>query len=244
MTLPEEGRSGYAFSTMKPCATTLEAELTPEELDFLFETMRRAHLPGKHLEIGTAAGGTLWRMMRCYDDGERPPFVVVDPMTYFPNQLERVRENLQLNGVDPDSVDFRVMTSDRAFEAAEKGGEGFDFIFIDAIHKIRQVTRDLRWARLLNQRGVLAMHDYSREFPGVWVAANRFQAKNPHYVRLGLERSLLVMQKSVASRVPEVSAVDRFLAEVLAPCLQLKVSLRKRWRRWKPGAKKATAPFS
>ena len=58
--------------------------MTAEEHDFLFELIRDRQLTGQHLEVGTAAGGTLCAMMQCFAEQSRPPFVVVDRMTYFP----------------------------------------------------------------------------------------------------------------------------------------------------------------
>ena len=93
---------------MRASATTLEPEISAGELARVVTLLRAGQLKGRHLEIGTAAGGTLKELMRAYPDGERPPFVVVDPMTYFPDQLAKVRRNLAAAGLDPDRVDFRV----------------------------------------------------------------------------------------------------------------------------------------
>ena len=49
----------------------------------------------------------------------RPRFVVVDPMQYFPNQLELVKENLMRHGMDLDAVDIRATTSETAFRGAQ-----------------------------------------------------------------------------------------------------------------------------
>ncbi len=48
---------------MRACAKTLESELAEDELSFLLETIHASNYEGKHVEIGTAAGGTLWRMI-------------------------------------------------------------------------------------------------------------------------------------------------------------------------------------
>ena len=66
---------------MRACATTLAPEVTEKELNALTGLLETSGLDAPHLEIGTAAGGTLKAMMGVYEDGVRPAFVVVDPMT-------------------------------------------------------------------------------------------------------------------------------------------------------------------
>ena len=87
---------------MRASATTLASEVPENELAALKAQLKRRRLKGSHLEIGTAAGGTLKELMRCYPNTARPRFVVVDPMRYFPDQLAIVRRNLASAGLDPD----------------------------------------------------------------------------------------------------------------------------------------------
>ena len=75
-------------------AARTESECTEAEIAALVGAMRERGLSGAHLEIGTAAGGTLKRMMLAYPATERPKFLVVDPLAYFPNQREAVEANL------------------------------------------------------------------------------------------------------------------------------------------------------
>ncbi len=140
-------------------ATTLKPEMTDKELSALASWIPDADLKGGRLEIGTAAGGTLCFMMKLYPDEARPRFSVVDTMAYFPDQEGIVKRNLADNGLNADEVDFRIRSSDAAFAEAEAAGDRFDFILVDASHKIRYVMDDLRgksevtavdrlWARL------------------------------------------------------------------------------------------------
>lgn len=217
---------------MRPFARTLTPELTNEELAALLGVIRKRRFGGKHLEIGTAAGGTLCSMMKVFEDHERPPFVVVDPMTYFHNQLNTVKENLQNNGVTAAGIDFRVMKSDQAFIEASQRNESFDFIFIDGAHKIHYVTDDLRWTRLLNNEGIVCLHDYT-SVRGVTLAVDRFLRKNPQYVRVECVDTLLVLLKTRASLKPEISFGDRVWASFFAPLLRLEVFTKKALRRTK-----------
>jgi hypothetical protein len=87
-------------------------------------------------------------MMKCFNETTRPLFVVVDPMSYFANQLEIVKRNLRTHKLALDFVDFRVSTSAEAFKKSENMRETFDFMLIDGAHKIRYVTQDLSWLEM------------------------------------------------------------------------------------------------
>ncbi len=210
---------------MRPFPRTLSAELSNDELSSLIGIIREKSFRGKHLEIGTAAGGTLCCMMQAFEDRNRPPFVVIDPMTYFQDQLNTIRKNLQDNGVSADGIDFRVMKSNEAFIRANQNHESFDFIFIDGAHKVNYVTDDLRWAGLLNTGGILCLHD--THVRGVRFAVDRFLRRNPHYETVKYVDTLLILVKKKASPRPEISFIDRAWASVLAPLLRLEVSTQK-----------------
>jgi len=215
---------------MRPCATTLASEITTEEMSFLLKMMTKVPRTGHHLEVGTAAGGTLWQMISAYADSARPPiFCVVDPMAYFPNQYNVVKKNLSDHGIDPNSVDFRVMPSQEALAEAKEQGETFDFIFIDAGHKVRDVMNDFSWSQLLNVGGMICLHDFCPKFRGVMMAAKRFLKKHPNYQVVGQAGTLLAMEKTAISKSPEVTFSDRLWALSLAPYLQLEPSIRKRF---------------
>ncbi len=215
----------------KPSASTLASELWPDELAFLLDLIKRANLRGPCLEIGTAAGGTLCRMMGCFEPARLPQFVVVDPMTYYPDQLEIVIRNLRQHELDPARVDFRVTKSAGAFVRAEAAGERYDFMLIDGAHKIRYVTQDLRWTRLLNVGGLVCLHDYNSRHKGVLWSANRFLKKHRNYRQEALISNLLVLRKDSPSETAEIDLTDVIWSTLLSPCLQLELSLSKRLRK-------------
>ncbi len=190
--------------------------------------LRQNKFTGNHLEIGTAAGGTLAKMMGCYEEGARPHFVVIDTMTYFANQHELVMANLRENGFDPHSVEFRIGRSYDLFKQAEKTMEQYDFIFIDGAHKCRYVMQDLCWARLLRKGGLLCLDDYTLNTRGVIVAANRFLRKHVNYLKVVLVGKFLVIRKCDESVTPEVGWDDYCYATMLTPLLQLRNSIEKR----------------
>jgi hypothetical protein len=205
--------------------------MTAGELRCLLEQIRRWRFSGKHLEIGTAAGGTLWQMMACFDAGTRPPFVVVDPMGYFPRQKEIVTDNLRRHGMDPSTVDFRQDFSEQALVKARSNNEVFDFMLIDGSHKILRVTQDLGWTELLRVGGVVAFHDFTSRLRGVKIAVRRFLRRFPECQVIAHTDSLLVVRKCRAFQRPVVSWKELAFARALTPLLQLEQSARKRLRR-------------
>ena len=223
---------------MRRCATTLESELTDEEREFLTglltdhcEGTADGQKPGAHLEVGTAAGGTLCVMMNTFQADERPDFVVVDRMTYFPDQPHAIETNLRNNGLDPDSVTFIKSNSAMAFKQCVAEQRTFDFILIDASHKIMAVTADLRWSRMLNPRGIICFHDYSERFPGVQIPVDRFLERQGNYQRVGLAGTLLALRKTAASDRPEVTTGDRLHSMLMHIPLEIERKRLKRQRR-------------
>ncbi len=212
---------------MRPSAVSIQSELHPAELAALQALLKSAQLSGAHLEVGTAAGGTLRELLLCYPP-PRPRFVVVDSFRYFPRQKEIVADNLRSAGIDPDDVEMRAVNSDSALAAAAAAGEQFDFILIDANHQARHVISDLRWAKLLRPGGYLCLHDYGPKFPGVMWAADRFLQNNRNYGRVSLSVSLLVIQKNEMSRRDEVGMADLVLGKILTPLQKLRRSIGKR----------------
>jgi hypothetical protein len=220
--------------------TTWDPEMTGEELSGLREWIQAGELKGKHLEIGTAAGGTLCFLMRLYPSPEaRPKFVVVDTMSYFANQLEVVKQNLANHNQSADAVDFRAMSSAEALGNAVTSGERFDFILVDASHKIRHVMADLRWLRLLNVGGLACFHDYSPKFKGVQWPLDRFLKRNDQFSRQGQAGSLLCIRRDAVSSRAEVTGWDRIWARGWAMFFQLGASLSKRTNRLKRAAVKS-----
>ena len=181
---------------MRVSRWTLESEMTPQETAFLLALLAAERLTGRYLEIGTAAGGTLWKMMRVFPNEHRPRFVVVDPMTYFPEQLQTVHRNLREHDLDPDHVDIRTTDSARALQLSRAYGERFDFILIDGNHAHLSVMRDLRWTLLLNVGGIVCLHDYEKRFPGVSHALDAFLSRHAdRYTRIGQSGSLVALRK-------------------------------------------------
>jgi hypothetical protein len=153
-------------------------------------------------------------------------------MRYFPNQLAAVKRNLAEHGIADDLVDIRVCSSEEAFGRAEHAKECFDFIIIDASHKVRAVMSDLRWARLLAVGGILCLHDYAPRFPGVRFAVNQFIRRNRMSHRIALAGSLIAFKKCASPRHPEVDWFDELYAKALHLPLKLWLNLCRRKKVW------------
>lgn len=210
----------------RACAITLASEMTRGELHALKSIIQTKAFKGKHLEIGTAAGGTLCKMMEAAT--HRPPFVVVDTMRYFSNQRQTVINNLKQNGLSPENVDIRETTSADAWQTSQKQREAFDFILVDGAHKFRYVMQDLRWAGLLRSGGVLALHDYSSRLKDVQLAADLFLRRNPNFGKISLTDTLLLIEKKNSGDNDEVNLIPDSLAVLFQLFLQIRQSVRKR----------------
>jgi predicted O-methyltransferase YrrM len=200
--------------------------MTPRELDALTRLVRERAKPGRHLEIGTAAGGTLCELIRAAVHA--PPFVVIDPMTYFSNQKETVERNLEQHGISLSQVDIRVTRSWDEFHRAQAAGERFDFILIDGTHKFRYVVQDLHWAGQLETGGILALHDYTPQIRAVRTAANHFLSRNSNYRHIELVDTLLILEKTAPDGPRGVRLMPDAAAAIIHPLFQLENSVRKR----------------
>ena len=205
--------------------------LPDHELEALSGVLRGLTVEGPCLEIGTAYARTLIHLMSLFEDGDRPPFVTVDPMTFFEGQAEKVRANLAEAGLS-DAVRILEMTSERALVELPADGDPFGgplaFAVIDGDHRITGVTTDLRWARRVAVGGVICFHDYRPDAPDVRLAVDRFLRRHRHYERESLTGSLLIVRKTGPSTGPEVGLLDRIYAALMAPLLRLQRSIRKR----------------
>ncbi len=210
----------------RPCATQLTSEMTQLELDALRSVVSSRKLPGRHLEIGTAAGGTLCEMMIAA--AHKPPFVVIDTMDYFANQRQIVEQNLARHGLQSAAVEFREMRSWHAFQHSHETLEAFDFVLIDGTQKFRYVMQDLHWASLLNPNGILALHDYTPRLRSVKWAADYFLANNRNYHRLDLVDSLLFLEKTAPDGPDGPNLLPDSVASFMHPLFQFENSVRKR----------------
>ncbi len=210
----------------KKRASTLESSCAPEELLLLQRILSENRFSGRHMEIGTAVGGTLKELIEVYSDRDCcPEFVVIDKFTYYEEQLENVCRNLRGKGIDPSTVTFWKGTSEDFYDRESAAGGKFDFIFIDADHRHYPVTVDLQWADLVEQGGFVCLHDYSSKFPGVIWAVDRFLKKNLNYEIFDRAGSLIALKKIGQGRIPEISKNDLHTARVVQWCYKKRTKI-------------------
>jgi len=72
------------------------------------------------------------------------------------------------------------------------------FILIDAMHLFKNVREDFRhFEPSIIRNGLIAFHDYRKEFPGVVKFVNSLiSGKNAPYRKLYAAHSLIVLEKS------------------------------------------------
>ena len=208
---------------MRKSEVSLGSECAPEEIALLKRVLSENNYSGRHMEIGTAAGGTLKELIGVYmSRGTCPEFVVIDTMTYFERQYEVVCQNLCNAGIDPSSVSFWIGTTHDFLSRERLQRREFDFIFIDAQHRHVPVTADLQWADLVRENGTICLHDYSGHFPGVIWAIDRFLAKNPNFKVLDRVGSMIALKKLGKGRTPTVTSYDMRAARFAQWCFRRK----------------------
>ena len=218
---------------MRECAQTRESELSQQALDALVTELKNRKFSGNHLEIGTAAGGTLKTILGMYSDLHQKigQFFVVDPMTYFPDQYQIVVENIKSNPkIQLEKVEFIQMKSDEAFRSIQgKAISQLDFILIDGAHKIKYVAQDVRWVDRLNQGGLLCFDDYHAGFDGVDYVVDKIVLESGLFKQVFYVDRLLCLEKVESGR-KAISTHQLIVSHLLHPIFQLIASLRKRFK--------------
>ena len=208
-------------------ALTLNSEMTVAEVSSIKNAIKDSKLTGLHIEIGTAAGGTLCEILKCYQNElnvEPPPFIIIDPLTYFDDQYEKICLNLKNNGLSQITLLLKSKSSVAFRNLSDHAGE-IDFILIDGNHKINHFVGDLRFSRYL--REVLLIHDYSEDFKGV-KSMKLFLHRYKCYEVISHVDALLIIRKKAISTSKEISFLDRLFTLFLSFFYQLGKSISKR----------------
>lgn len=212
-------------------AITLNSEMTVAEVSSIKNAIKDSKLTGLHIEIGTAAGGTLCEILKCYQNELKvvpPPFIIIDPLTYFDDQYEKICLNLQNNGLSQNNITFEKNKSSVSFRNLSGHAGEIEFILIDGNHKINHFVGDLRFSRYLRAGGLLLIHDYSNNFKGIHSATNIFLNRYRNYEVLSYVDSLIILRKKTVTNTQEVSVIDQFLSGLVNVFQQVKSSLHKR----------------
>ena len=108
---------------MRQSGIDLSSECSISERACITEAIKSLSTGGNFLEVGTAAGGTLKEIIQTADNAKLDAmFYVLDPLTYFPNQLQKIHKNLSNSDIDPSRVQFwQGITDSHLPIALEKG---------------------------------------------------------------------------------------------------------------------------
>ncbi len=124
------------------------------ELAHLLDLVR-AEEPMTLLEVGSWLGGTLWAFGQAAPAGATLISVDRDQSR---RRMGRQDQRIELVQGDSQSDVTRDRVADLAY--------GFDFLFIDADHRLDGVTRDHQlYSALVNRGGVVAFHDICQTNP-------------------------------------------------------------------------------
>lgn len=206
----------------------LSSECSISERACIAEAIKSLSEGGNFLEVGTAAGGTLKEIIQTAGKEKlEARFYVLDPFTYYPDQLQKVHKNLLNSDIDPSIVEFWQGTTDSHFPIALRKGLNFKFIFIDGDHKAYPVMNDLRWMELLEVGGVACFHDYCDKFPGVAWSLEHFLLRNDHFSII-LEAETLRVIKRTGENITKVSRFHLLKSKFMQVLLRLRRSIKKR----------------
>ena len=213
-------------------AITLKSEMTDAEVYSIKNAIKDSKLTGLHIEIGTAAGGTMCEILKCYQNELKvvsPQFIIIDPLTYFDDQYEKICLNLKNNGLSQNNITFEKSKSSVAFRNLSAHAGEIDFILIDGNHKVNHFVGDLRFSRYLKAGGLLLIHDYSKGFKGIHSATNDFLSRYTNYEVLSHVDCLLILRKKSISNSLEISPLNLLSAYFCNLLDQVLNSLRKRF---------------
>lgn len=213
---------------MRQSGIDLSSECSASERACIAEAIKSLSAGGNFLEVGTAAGGTLKEIIQTADKEKLDAmFYVLDPFTYYPDQLKKVNQNLSNSDIDPSRVSFWQGTTDSHLPIALEKGLNFKFIFIDGDHKAYPVMNDLRWMTQLEVGGIACFHDYCDKFPGVAWSLDHFLARNKQFsVILEVETLKVVMR--FGEEINPINKIDLFKSKFVQVFLRLRNSLKKR----------------
>ena len=213
-------------------AITLKSEMTDAEVYSIKNAIKDSKLTGLHIEIGTAAGGTLCEILKCYQNELKvvpPQFIIIDPLNYFDDQYEKICLNLKNNGLSQNNITFEKNKSSIAFRNLSAHAGEIDFILIDGNHKINHFVGDLRFSRYLKAGGLLLIHDYSNGFKGIHSATNNFLNRYTNYEVVSHVDCLIILRKESISNSIEISPLTLLSAHFRNLMDQVLNSLRKRF---------------
>lgn len=166
-------RSVVGVDRLLETAITLPVgQISLTESRFLGSLVGALSGPGPVIEIGTLFGWST-RVIALFKDRDRE-LITVDsfawnPLGLSPDDHFRCTSRILDDAVRDQNV--RLVRQDKGRFYASFAGPPPALVFLDAIHTYEETRADIDWARKVNA-GVICLHDYRSEFPGVMRAVD------------------------------------------------------------------------
>ena len=148
-----------------------KGQISVGEAIFLGKLIREADSVRPIIEIGTLFGWST-RTIVLFKPPQQP-LITVDAFCWNPLGLSAEKHYAITSGVLKESVDkfgVSIVRSEKRKFYDSYDGPPPSLVFLDADHGYEQTAEDIKWARSVHA-GVICLHDYSEEFPGVMRAA-------------------------------------------------------------------------
>ena len=142
-------------------------QVTLTEARFLGELVRSLHGDGPIIEIGTLFGWST-RVLVLQKETERE-LISVDAYCWNPLGLsseDHFRATARILEEAVEDHNVRLVRGDKAVFYETYAGPAPRIVFLDADHSYEQTAADIAWARRA-AAGVICLHDYGPEFPGL-----------------------------------------------------------------------------
>ena len=161
-------RAIRGLDDMAVAALTLPVgQIRLDESRFLGELVSSLDRPGPIIEVGTLFGWST-RVMALFKAPERE-LITVDNYTWNPLGLPTSRHRDSTARALAEAVmshNVKIVTSDKNRYYETYAGPPPALVFLDAIHSYEETRKDIEWARRVGA-GVVCLHDYSADHPGV-----------------------------------------------------------------------------
>jgi predicted O-methyltransferase YrrM len=164
----ERSRAIRGLDRMAVAALTLPVgQIRLDESRFLGELVSSLRGPGPIVEVGTLFGWST-RVMTLFKERDRE-LITVDNYGWNPLGLPPERHRSSTSESLAEAVrshNVRIVARDKASFYETYAGPPPALVFLDAVHSYEQTKADIDWARRVDA-GVICLHDYSPEHPGV-----------------------------------------------------------------------------
>ena len=185
-------------------------KVTEESASFLYMMAYASNVPGDIVELGSWQGWTTCFLAQACKDSKNGIVHAVDNFKGNPGKehlytvsredLSDLRANFAANISNMGLADYvRLHNTDlaSAFPEIQASATSVRMIFVDADHRYEEVCRHIGlYGDLLATGGIIALDDYSDNFPGVVKAVSELLLLSSKFTNPVQYRNTLVLKKS------------------------------------------------